>query len=126
VIGPKLLLPALLIAAASSACGKDTSGGAGGSSPASLAAGDRISMRDNRFIPADVRVRVGQKITWVNDETVPHNVVAKSGADFQSDTFGKGKTYTWTPDKAGTVKYVCTLHPGMDGTIQIAAAPSGY
>jgi plastocyanin len=46
-------------------------------------------------------------------------VTAKSGASFHSDNFGQGGTYEFTPKKAGTIKYTCTLHPGMDGTLTV-------
>ena len=45
--------------------------------------------------------------------------MAQSGADFKSDDFGKGGTFSYTPDKAGTIKYTCTLHSGMDGTLEV-------
>ena len=80
-----------------------------------------IEMKSLRFKPENVQVPVGQEITWHNDESVPHDVKADSGASFSSETFGKDGTYKWTPDKAGTVKYECTLHPGMEGTIDVVA-----
>jgi plastocyanin len=64
-------------------------------------------------------VKVGQKIEWTNDDSVPHNVTAQSGASFQSKTFGQGGTYSFTPKKAGTIQYVCTIHPGMNGTLTV-------
>ena len=42
-----------------------------------------------------------------------------SGADFSSDQFGKGGKFSFTPTKAGEIKYECTLHPGMEGTIEV-------
>jgi plastocyanin len=74
-------------------------------------------MKNIAFAPTSVTVKVGQKITWTNDDSVDHNVTAKSGASFASSNFGQGGTYSYTPTKAGTITYVCTIHPGMDGTI---------
>jgi plastocyanin len=109
-------LPLVLLAAAG--CGSSDGGGG----PAqTLKAGDVISMKSLHFKPDHVQVTVGQKITWRDDESVRHDVKADSGASFASDTFGKDGTFSWTPDKAGTVKYECTLHPGMDGTIDVVA-----
>lgn len=78
-----------------------------------------IGMQGLAFSPKDVTVKTGTKITWTNLEDIPHNVVAEEGADFESETFGKGKTFSYTPKKAGTIKYVCTIHPGMEGTITV-------
>ena len=72
-------------------------------------------MQNIAFDPKAVTVKVGQKVTWTNDDSADHNVTADSGADFKSENFGKGATFSFTPDKAGTIKYVCTIHPGMNG-----------
>jgi plastocyanin len=104
------------IAAVASGCGSsdsDSGGGGGGSGPPS------IGMKDLRFHPASVSVKVGQKVTWKNEDTVDHNVTAKSGAKFMSQAFGGGGSYSYTPRAAGTIKYTCTLHPGMDGTLVV-------
>jgi plastocyanin len=106
-------------------CGGDDGGGGGGGggggSAQVLKPGEQIGMRTLRFHPDHVQVPVGQEIVWHNDESIPHDVKADSGADFASKTFGKGGTFTWAPTTAGTVKYVCTLHPGMEGTIDVVA-----
>ena len=74
-------------------------------------------MKDLRFHPDSTTVRVGEKVTWTNDENIDHNVTATRGAKFKSQAFGAGKTYSFTPSKAGTIGYVCTLHPGMVGKL---------
>jgi plastocyanin len=95
--------------------------GSGGGKAKVLAPGDQIGMRGLRFHPDNVQVAVGQKVTWVDDESVPHDVKADSGASFQSKTFGHHETYSFTPTTAGTIKYECTLHPGMTGTLHVVA-----
>jgi plastocyanin len=103
---------------AAAGCG---SGGGGGGKATVLAPGDQISMRGLRFHPDHVQVTVGQKVTWVDDESVPHDVKADSGATFHSRTFGHHGTYSFTPTRAGTIKYECTLHPGMNGKLTVVA-----
>jgi len=78
-----------------------------------------VSMKDIKFVPQEATVKVGQKITWTNDEPVPHNVTAEQGADFKSDTLNEGDTFEYTPTKAGTIDYVCTIHPGQDGRLTV-------
>ncbi|HWI21094.1 MAG TPA: plastocyanin/azurin family copper-binding protein [Baekduia sp.] len=82
-------------------------------------AGVAISMKDIQFDPKDQTAKVGDKVTWTNDDSVDHNVTATEGEDFKSDNFGNGETFSYTLDKAGTIKYTCTLHPGMDGTLTV-------
>jgi plastocyanin len=107
-------------------CGSDDSSdststpAASTSTPAPAAGGSvAIGMKNIAFNPKSVTVKVGQKIVWTNEEAVDHNVVADSGADFQSSNFGEGKTFDYTPTKAGTIQYECTIHPGMVGTITV-------
>jgi plastocyanin len=78
-----------------------------------------VSMKDIKFVPHDITVKVGQKITWTNNDTPPHNVTATKGATFKSETLNPGATFDYTPTKAGTIEYVCTIHPGQDGTITV-------
>jgi len=82
--------------------------------------GAAVTMQNIAFAPPVISVKVGQTVTWTNQDSVDHNVTATKGATFKSDNFGKGGTFTWKADKAGTVSYVCTIHPGMDGKIIVS------
>lgn len=79
----------------------------------------KVSMKDIKFAPENVTVKVGQKIVWTNDDPVAHTVTAQEGAAFDSGTVDAGGTYEFTPNKAGTIKYVCTIHPGQKGSITV-------
>jgi plastocyanin len=113
----------LALALGLAACGGSSGGGStSASSPASSGAsggGVTIKMQNIQFSPKDTTVKVGQKVTWTNDDNTDHNVTAESGADFKSKDFGNGATFSFTADKAGTIKYVCTIHPGMTGTLTV-------
>ena len=78
-----------------------------------------IGMKDIKFVPEQAEAKVGQKIVWTNNESIPHNVTATEGADFASDTMQKDDTFEYTPEKAGTIKYVCTIHEGQNGQITV-------
>jgi plastocyanin len=81
--------------------------------------GPKVSVQDNIFKPGDIKVAVGDTVTFTNDGAIAHTVTATDGAEFDSGTLAPGKTFTFTADKAGTVKYVCTFHAGMQGTIEV-------
>jgi plastocyanin len=112
---------ALLAAGCGSSNDNSSSSSSSTSTPAASSSGGgvAIKMQNIAFAPKDVTVKVGQKITWTNDDSTDHNVTADSGADFKSKDFGNGATFDFTPDKAGTIKYECTLHPGMKATITV-------
>ncbi len=116
----------LACAALLGACGgsADTSPEAAESTPApagaAAAAGDvRVAMKGFEFVPENVTVERGQTITWVNEDTAQHDAVATEGDGPQSELFNQGESYSWTAEEAGEIPYVCTVHPGMDGTITV-------
>jgi plastocyanin len=118
-------LPALLAIAGLALAGCGGGGGGGSTTSATPAktgtggGGVAVAMKNIAFSPKSTPVKVGQKVTWTNDDSVPHNVTATSGASFRSSDFGQGGTFSYTPTRAGTIAYVCTIHPGMDGTIVV-------
>lgn len=87
--------------------------------PAEGGEATEVGMRGLQFEPKDITVKVGTTVTFKNNEDIPHNVVAQEGADFASDTFGKDGTFEYVADKAGAIRYVCTIHPGMEGTLSV-------
>jgi plastocyanin len=79
-----------------------------------------VTMKNIKFIPQNITVKVGQKILWTNnDGQIPHTVTATKGAIFDSGNIDGGGTFDYTPTKAGTVDYVCTIHSGQSGTITV-------
>jgi plastocyanin len=109
----------LVLALGLASCG----GGDGGEQPASSSGcpsdAVTIKMAQIKFDPEKASAKVGQTVCWVNEDTVDHDAVANSGADFKSELFSKGETFSAKLDKAGTVEYECTIHPGMTGTIDV-------
>jgi plastocyanin len=75
-----------------------------------------VKMQNILFSPKTVTAKVGQIVRWTNDDSVAHNVTAST---FKSSDFEQGGTYTQRMTKVGTITYKCTLHPGMDGTINV-------
>jgi plastocyanin len=80
-----------------------------------------VVMQNNLFSPEDIKVKVGQKIHWTNNDPYPHNVTAKNGA-FKSGNLNGGKTFDFTAKKVGRIPYVCTIHSGQKGAIVVTAA----
>ena len=92
----------------------------GTSSTASSGGGNTVTidMKNIAFNPTSQTVKVGQTVKWVNQDDVPHNVM---GGPLNSKTFGKGGSYTFTPKKAETISYVCTIHPNMKATLTVTS-----
>lgn len=80
-----------------------------------------VSMKGSKFGPANVTIRVGGTVTWVNDDTAPHTVTASDGS-FDSGLLAAGARYEHTYGAQGSFAYTCTFHPGMVGTVVVVAA----
>ena len=78
-----------------------------------------VGIENIEFVPEQITAKVGQRIVWTNNEDIPHNVTATEGASFRSGTMRRGDVYEYTPTKAGTIKYVCTIHAGQNGEIRV-------
>ena len=76
-----------------------------------------IVIDGTKYAPETLTVNVGDSIVWVNKDPFPHTATAKGS--FDSHSIAAGKSWTWTPRKAGEYGYVCTLHPNMTGTVKV-------
>src|SRR5450432_1621029 len=78
-----------------------------------------VAMKNIAFNPEKIDARVGQTVTWTDrDVDTPHNVTYVSGPRFSSSpTLTTGESWTLKLTKPGTIRYRCTIHPGMDGSI---------
>ena len=68
-----------------------------------------------------VTARVGQTVVWINQDDVEHDVKATKGADFESKALSKGDTFEAKLTKAGSIDYLCTIHPSQRGQITVDA-----
>jgi amicyanin len=93
--------------------GGDDGGGAGGGG------GAEVSMEGIAFQPAEVTVSAGDTVTWTNNDSVGHDVTADSFSSGEPGAMASGDTFEHTFEEAGTFDYVCTVHPGMEGTVVV-------
>ena len=87
---------------------------------ASQAAGKTVTLRNIAFAPKHVSIARGASVTFAwRDGDTAHNVVSQGTRRFKPigirDSGSQSRTFT----KAGTYRYVCTLHPGMAGRITV-------
>jgi plastocyanin len=80
-----------------------------------------VVIRNFTFNPAQVRVRPGTKVTWVNcgaPGSDSHTSTANAGA-WSSPLLAPGATYTKEFPAAGSFAYHCEPHPGMTGNVTV-------
>lgn len=74
-------------------------------------------MKDVAFVPARIRVRVGDTVEWVNADMVAHTATSKQdGFDVNVPPSDRGSAVM---TRAGTFGYICRYHPNMQGQIKV-------
>ena len=87
-----------------------TAGGAG--------AKNEISIKGNAFSPDNLSIKVGDTVTWINNDSYAHTVKAAKG-EFDSGNIANGAKFSFTFDKEGTYDYICGIHTFMTGKIVV-------
>lgn len=77
-----------------------------------------VLIRDFGFQPAQVRVRQGASVRWVNCDPEAHTSTADAGA-WDSGTISPGAAYTQVFERAGSFDYHCEPHPFMTGRVMV-------
>jgi len=77
-----------------------------------------VVIENMQYNPAQLRVRRGDRIVWVNKDLFPHTVTAASHA-FDSGSISANSSWTYVASKAGEYAYGCTFHPTMKGLIEV-------
>ena len=91
------------------------SGGGGGGS----GGGANVTMEGIKFNPSSVTVKAGETVTWTNKDSVGHDVTGDNFKSGDSGGMQNGDTFSQTFDKKGKFDYVCTVHPGMEGSVTV-------
>ncbi len=77
----------------------------------------KVTIDNFTFTPPELKVKVGDTVTWTNHDDIPHTVV--SAGKFRSKTLDTDQSFTFTFSAAGDYKYFCGLHPHMTGMITV-------
>lgn len=85
-----------------------------GSSP--VMAKNAVTIQNMAFSPASLTVKVGDKVTWTNQDSVGHSATADDNS-FDTGVIAQGQSGSTTFSKAGTYTYHCKVHPSMTATI---------
>jgi plastocyanin len=77
-----------------------------------------VTIKNFSFGPNAITVAAGTTVTWHNSDGEPHTVVSADGL-FRSAALDTGEAFSFKFTKAGTFKYVCTIHPRMVATVTV-------
>ncbi|MGH2830764.1 MAG: plastocyanin/azurin family copper-binding protein [Actinomycetota bacterium] len=91
-----------------------------GSRPSSSGA---VTIKSFTFKPAPLTVKVGQKVTWTNQDQILHTSTSGEPGSttgvFDGAMDGVGLTFSFTFATAGRFPYFCSRHNGMRGEIVV-------
>ena len=79
-------------------------------------ASNSVTVENMAFMPSTITVKVGDLVTWTNQDSVGHSATADDGS-FDTGIINQGQSGTASFSKAGTYTYHCKVHPNMMGTI---------
>ena len=97
---------------------------------------DLTSLKDiDRYNPPEIFIKSGDVVTWTNNDTESHTVTSGVGTGIQglvsnmrgvkTSAFDSGLfsadslwSYNFT-GKSGTITYFCTIHPWMEGIVNV-------
>ncbi|HVL96549.1 MAG TPA: cupredoxin domain-containing protein [Solirubrobacteraceae bacterium] len=79
-----------------------------------------VVLKNVEFNPASVTIRRGGSVRWVwRDGSSSHDVTSRGTRRFKSSTTQRSGTHTVRFRRAGTYRYVCTIHPNMRGRVVV-------
>src|SRR5512133_2775366 len=81
-----------------------------------------VSIKRTGFTPKTVNINQDDSVTWTNNDTINHQVVANNGG-FASPILGPGKSWTRKFSSGGTFRYHDSLHPALTGSVVVKGAP---
>lgn len=70
------------------------------------------------FTPADISVRVGDTVEWINKDVIAHTATVKGGWDVMIPAKASARMVV---QKAESVEYYCRFHPNMKGRLTASA-----
>jgi len=77
-----------------------------------------VLIRDYKFEPAVIEIKVGQTVKWTNGEKrTSHSIFFQGPSGFESDRLFPGESWERVFDKPGTYLYTCGPHPEMTGKV---------
>lgn len=90
-----------------------------GAAPAATAApAVDLDISKFAFVPQEITVAPGTRVTWVNRDEAPHTVSAKDKS-FASKGLDTGDKFEQVFAAEGDFGYFCTVHPFMTGVVHV-------
>ncbi|WP_298887194.1 plastocyanin/azurin family copper-binding protein [uncultured Bradyrhizobium sp.] len=91
-----------------------------GFSVGAYAATEIIHQQGRAFSAESITVKKGEAVTFLNDDTVPHNIMSASkGNEFNLGSQAPGTSTDVSFKEAGDVQVICAIHPRMKMMVKV-------
>jgi plastocyanin len=78
-----------------------------------------VSIQNFSFKPANITIKRGTRVRWINKDSTAHTATANNGRSFDSGRLGPGQKYSHTFRRAGKKSYHCEIHPDMRASVVV-------
>lgn len=78
-----------------------------------------VVIKDFSFTPANLSIKAGDTVTWVNEDSAKHSAWDSTNNAFDTGLLSTGQSAALTFASAGSFNYRCRPHGNMRGTITI-------
>ena len=78
-----------------------------------------VVIKDFAFTPANLTIKAGDTVTWVNQDGTEHSAWESTNNAFDTGLLSTGQSAALTFASAGSFNYRCRPHGNMRGTITI-------
>ncbi|AAV93576.1 cupredoxin family copper-binding protein [Ruegeria pomeroyi] len=92
----------------------------GSALPASGSTPVVVDIRSFVFEPAEITIRAGETIVWINHDFAPHTATDDE-VNWDTGELEKDAQAAIRFDTPGTYPYFCAYHPHMTGTVIVTA-----
>jgi len=77
------------------------------------------------YSPLNLEIPAGTAVTWINDDSVPHNIQSMDNSGdviqlFNSPPLNTGDKFEFTFEESGVYNYFCSFHPWRVGVVTVS------
>ena len=74
------------------------------------------------YLPLNLEIPINTKVTWTNDDSVPHNIQSQDAVGnvidlFNSPPLNTGDKFEFIFEESGIYNYYCSFHPWRVGVV---------
>jgi plastocyanin len=95
-------------------------GGVAAYAVAAYAAEHTIGQKGKVFSQAELAIKAGDSVVFVNDDNIPHNVMSMDADNkFNLGSLRPGASTPVTFKSPGNVEVICAIHPSMKMRVKV-------